>query len=227
MTLAALRLQLMKSRAYCGSIAGHGMVIAILASFESLFGAFQASWAVTRQRPPSTYWNHPPSLAGLQCCKLIKQEASARQNVYISRLDSHVFPPSRSISSKQHISIMLSLTILAAIAAVSASPIQLEPRQAALSLKHVSNVKSVSDLVAKGQQRLQQINSNGTSSKFNVDASSGSVTNEDVTYVAPVTIGGNTWSLIVDTGCKLALMYLVTSIDMHSFEHMVWCSASL
>jgi hypothetical protein len=71
-------------------------------------------------------------------------------------------------------------------------------------LKHVSNFKSIKNIVAKGQARINAINGVkhvGAST----EVSSGSVTNEDVTYVAPVTIGGNTWDLIVDTGCTLFL----------------------
>lgn len=103
---------------------------------------------------------------------------------------------------------MLALTLLAAAVAVSASPIAVQERSQQLSLSYVSNVQDVSKLVLKGQQKLKAVNSNGTTSKFNNDASSGSVTNEDVTYVAPVSIGGNTWSLIVDTGCMYSPLIL-------------------
>jgi len=89
---------------------------------------------------------------------------------------------------------MFFVTILAvAAAAVSASPIEREAKTAVLSLKRVSNVTSIKNIVNKGQARLNKVN--GIEA-----ASSGSVTNEDVTYVAPVTIGSATWSLIVDTG---------------------------
>ncbi|PNP85047.1 hypothetical protein FNYG_01572 [Fusarium nygamai] len=88
---------------------------------------------------------------------------------------------------------------LAAAAAVSASP--LEPRTkstAVVPLKHIVNAPSIKAIVQKGQARIRK--ANGESS-FRVDAvSSGSVSNEDFSYVAPVVIGGNTWSLIVDTG---------------------------
>jgi hypothetical protein len=91
---------------------------------------------------------------------------------------------------------MLFVALLAA-AAVSASPIELQPRTAVLPLKQVSNISSVKSIVGKGQARLNKING--------AEVSSGSVTNEDVSYVAPVSIGGSTWQLIVDTGCKLLL----------------------
>jgi hypothetical protein len=90
---------------------------------------------------------------------------------------------------------------LAAAAAVSASP--LEPRAkttAVLPLKHVVHANSIKGIVQKGQARIRKVNGEST---VRLDAvSSGSVTNEDVSYVAPVVIGGNTWNLIVDTGCK-------------------------
>ncbi|KAF5542388.1 hypothetical protein FNAPI_9965 [Fusarium napiforme] len=88
---------------------------------------------------------------------------------------------------------------LAAAAAVSASP--LEPRAkktAVLPLKHVVQATSIKPIVQKGQARIRKINGESTVQLDSV--SSGSVTNEDVSYVAPVVIGGNTWNLIVDTG---------------------------
>ena len=97
---------------------------------------------------------------------------------------------------------MLFVALLAA-AAVSASPIELQPRTAVLSLKHVSNVSSVKNIVNKGQARINKIN--GISTSAATEVSSGSVTNEDVSYVAPVSIGGSTWQLIVDTGCASLL----------------------
>lgn len=93
------------------------------------------------------------------------------------------------------------LVIAAAAAAVSASPIA--PRDATIVLpvaKH-SFVTSISNIVARGQAVINKIN--GGTSLGNVDASSGPVTNEDVSYVAAVEIGSGTYSLIVDTGCTL------------------------
>ncbi|KAF4955905.1 hypothetical protein FSARC_11720 [Fusarium sarcochroum] len=88
---------------------------------------------------------------------------------------------------------------LATAAAVLASPLEPRAETAVLPLKHVANVNSFKSIVQKGQARLQKVNNQDRT--FNRDAvSSGSVTNEDVTYVAPVTIGGRTWNLIVDTG---------------------------
>lgn len=88
------------------------------------------------------------------------------------------------------------------IAAVSASPVQLETRSAKLSLGQVNTVKSVKNLVAKGQARIAAFNGLSASVGPTADVASGPVTNEDVSYVAPVIIGGTTYSLIVDTGCK-------------------------
>jgi hypothetical protein len=95
---------------------------------------------------------------------------------------------------------MLFVSLLAVAAtAVSASPIVGQAKTAALSLKHHSNISSVKNIVHKGQARINKING------ATADVSSGSVTNEDVSYVAPVSIGGATWHLIVDTGCTSLL----------------------
>jgi len=90
--------------------------------------------------------------------------------------------------------------VVIAAAAVSASPVeQRQAKTAVLPLKHVTNVSSIKSIVGKGQARISSIN--GLSAAGPVPAvSSGPITNEDVTYVAPVTIGGKTWELIVDTG---------------------------
>lgn len=93
------------------------------------------------------------------------------------------------------------LLVAAAAAAVSASPIKPRDQTTVLPVKQVNSVTSVKNLVAKGHERIQKINSG--KSDGNRLVSSGTVTNEDVTYVAPVSIGGKTWQLIVDTGCKL------------------------
>ena len=99
--------------------------------------------------------------------------------------------------------VLVALLAIAA-AAVSASPVELKPRTATLPLTHYSNVTSIKNIVAKGQARINNVN--GIAAVASPDASSsGSVTNEDVTYVAPVIIGGTTWSLIVDTGCMALL----------------------
>jgi hypothetical protein len=90
--------------------------------------------------------------------------------------------------------------VAAAAAVVSASPIQSRAAPSTLPVKQVYNLTSVKNLVTKGRAKIQKIN--GDKSEGNLLVSSGSVTNEDVTYVAPVSIGGKTWDLIVDTGCK-------------------------
>lgn len=89
------------------------------------------------------------------------------------------------------------IVVLAAAVAVSASPVEKRAASAILPLKHITNVKSAKNIVGKGQARLSNVNGVEAAS-----VSSGSVTNEDVTYVAPVVVGGKTWELIVDTGCK-------------------------
>ncbi|KAI1026557.1 hypothetical protein LB503_013348 [Fusarium chuoi] len=79
---------------------------------------------------------------------------------------------------------------LAAAAAVSASPLEPRAKTAVLPLKHVVKASSIKAIVQKGQARIRKVNGEGS---FHVDAvSSGSVTNEDVSYVAPVT-ASNTW----------------------------------
>ncbi|KAF5983797.1 hypothetical protein FCOIX_3013 [Fusarium coicis] len=88
---------------------------------------------------------------------------------------------------------------LAAAAAVSASPLESRAKKTAvLPLTHVVHATSIKPIVQRGQARIRKINGEST---VRLDAvSSGSVTNEDVSYVAPVVIGGSTWNLIVDTG---------------------------
>ena len=96
---------------------------------------------------------------------------------------------------------LFSVTLtLAAAAAVSASPLEIRAKKAVLPLKHVANVSSIKNIVQKGEARIRKINSEA-GALSHLDVSSGSVTNEDVSYVAPVVIGGKTWELIVDTGC--------------------------
>lgn len=90
--------------------------------------------------------------------------------------------------------------VAAAAAVVSASPIKPRAEPTTLAVKQVYNLSSVKNLVTKGRSKIQKIN--GDKSEGNRLVSSGTVTNEDVTYVAPVSIGGKTWDLIVDTGCE-------------------------
>ena len=90
--------------------------------------------------------------------------------------------------------------VAAAAAAVSASPIQARSETTSLKVTQIQRLTSVKNLVTKGQDKIQQINHD--KSEGNRLVSSCTVTNEDVTYVAPVNIGGSTWQLIVDTGCE-------------------------
>lgn len=120
------------------------------------------------------------------------------------RYSSFSQPPvshSKSLTVSVFSNIMLfgSLLVLAA-AAVSASPVERQVKTAVIPLKHYSNLTSIKNIVDKGQLRINKIN--GVNSKR---ADSGDVTNEDVSYYAPVVIGGATWQLIVDTGCMLLL----------------------
>jgi hypothetical protein len=91
-----------------------------------------------------------------------------------------------------------------AVAAVSASPVSRQAQTAVLSLKHVSNVRSIKNIVDRGQARINAING-VQAADATPKVSSGSVTNEDICYVAAVSIGGNTWQLVVDTGCTSLL----------------------
>ncbi|EEA29030.1 hypothetical protein TMatcc_002608 [Talaromyces marneffei ATCC 18224] len=91
---------------------------------------------------------------------------------------------------------MIAFTTLLAASAAFASPIERQAKTEVLPLKRVSNLTSMKNLVSKGQARLGKVN--GVAA---IEArSSGPVTNEDVTYVAGVSIGGTTYDLIVDTG---------------------------
>lgn len=97
-----------------------------------------------------------------------------------------------------------SLAIVAAATAALASPVKPNAKIATLSVKRVSNVKSLKNIVQKGHARINKVNG-AKAAVGNIDASSGSVTNEDVSYVASVSIGGSSFDLIVDTGCKSVL----------------------
>ncbi|KAK0761647.1 hypothetical protein N5P37_006600 [Trichoderma harzianum] len=89
-----------------------------------------------------------------------------------------------------------SIAIVAAATAALASPVKPSAKTAALSVKRISNVKSLKNIVQKGQARINKING----VKDLEARASGPATNEDVSYVASVTIGGQSWDLIVDTG---------------------------
>jgi hypothetical protein len=106
---------------------------------------------------------------------------------------------SSSATINMHFNAPIAL-VAAAAAVVSASPIKARAEPTTLVVKQVQNLTSVKNLVTKGRAKIQKINND--KSEGNRLVSSGTVTNEDVTYVAPVSIGGKTWELIVDTGCK-------------------------
>lgn len=96
-----------------------------------------------------------------------------------------------------------SLAVVAVATTALASPVKPSAKTIALPVKRVNNVKSAKSLVQNGIARLNKVN--GVKAIGNIDASSGPVTNEDVSYVAAVTIGGKSYDLIVDTGCKSIL----------------------
>lgn len=98
--------------------------------------------------------------------------------------------------------LFVSLLTIAA-AAVSASPVERRAPTVVLPLKQHTNVSSMKNIVSKGQARIQKINANPGTAARAVQVSSGPITNEDVSYIAPVVIGGTSYDLIVDTGCKL------------------------
>lgn len=101
---------------------------------------------------------------------------------------------------------MLFAALLTAAVAVSASPIESRAQSVVLPLKLHTNVTSIKSIVGKGQSRISSINGVATDLSTRAAAvSSGAVTNEDVSYIAPVVIGGSTYDLIVDTGCKSLL----------------------
>lgn len=89
------------------------------------------------------------------------------------------------------------VAVAAAAAGVSASPLVARDGTLTLPVSKFANVTSMQNIVNRGQATINKVN--GAHTVGNVDAS-GTVTNEDVTYVAPINIGGNTWQLIVDTG---------------------------
>ena len=95
----------------------------------------------------------------------------------------------------------VALAVTAAAAIVSAGPAELHARSAALPLARVSNVQSIRNLVRRDQSRIaaaNRVRSAATPMVISVPA-----TNQDVFYTVPISIGGTTWTLLVDTGCKL------------------------
>lgn len=135
-----------------------------------------------------------------------------------------------------------SLTLAAAAAMVSAAPATAPPAPAEemkpaviLSMKHAMNVTSIKNLVAKGQARLNKIN--GGADIVARDGS-GTVINDISSYLAPMSIGGKTWDLIVDTGCMLLLfffnstsfpqtnfLFFFLSTDLDRPASNTWCGA--
>lgn len=124
----------------------------------------------------------------------------------------------------------VSLAIVATAAAVSASPIAPRDQTVVLPVSKHAKVTSMSNIVSKGQAFLDKVNGN-TNVVGNIDASSGPATNDDVSYVASVSIGGRAQSLIVDTGCTLTcqsvMLWIHTDLGFFSFQHMVRSAVSM
>lgn len=129
--------------------------------------------------------------------------------------------------------VVLSLTMLLitflSVAAVVVSAAPLEPRAETivLPLKRHSNVTSIKNIVDKGQARIDAINGVQIARAARAAAvSSGTVTNDDVSYIAPVVIGGKTYELIVDTGCKFLTKTINTlPTDARRLASNTWCGA--
>ena len=120
------------------------------------------------------------------------------------------------------------LAVAASVAAVSASPVKPRAESVALPVSKVSTFTSIKNIVSKGQAKISKINT--SSSEGNRLVSSGPATNEDVSYVASVTIGGSAYSLIVDTGCEYSLLRIVDmklTKSLASVQHLVRCSRRL
>jgi hypothetical protein len=113
-----------------------------------------------------------------------------------------LIPFSALLTYSANMLLPVTFALVAAAAAVSASPHKPHAKTATLPLKHVSQVSSIKSMVQQGQARLRNVNKpTASSASPHVDMSEGSITNQNDCYVAPVTIGDQTWDLIVDTGC--------------------------
>lgn len=106
---------------------------------------------------------------------------------------------------------MLFATALFLFAAVSASARSLDGRAATVThpLKRRGNPTSIRDVVEKGRARVSSIDSQNTGSILaRANAANGpgvaSVTDfhENIVYGVMLTIGSQTYNLIVDTGCE-------------------------
>lgn len=95
---------------------------------------------------------------------------------------------------------LASLAVAAAARVASAAHVS---APITVSLTRVSNVKSAKSLVDAGNARLRNFNNAGGDE--DVTTESEPITNEILSYVANVTIGGGIHSLKVDTGCKSSI----------------------
>lgn len=85
----------------------------------------------------------------------------------------------------------------------------------AVPLRYASNITSTSSLVEAGRSRLSHFNGISTPQER---SSSGAVANFQGAYIAEVTIGGNTWNLIVDTGSSNTWCGYLTSCEYTATE---------
>lgn len=91
-------------------------------------------------------------------------------------------------------------TVLAAASFVLASPFEAASQPITLPLRQIHNIKSAKDLVTRGEARLGFIN-NQQSTSADAGVGSAPAVNELVSYVARVDVGGQSYDIIVDTGC--------------------------
>ncbi|KAF4343966.1 aspartic ase precursor [Fusarium beomiforme] len=96
---------------------------------------------------------------------------------------------------------LFATTFILSAAATAVSAQWVNKTTNTLQLKHVIKVSSMKNIVEKGKSRVRSVNTKGSSrERIAAAAVSGAITNEDVTYVASIVIGGQTWDLIIDTG---------------------------
>ncbi|KAI6716758.1 hypothetical protein JHW43_000710 [Diplocarpon mali] len=91
------------------------------------------------------------------------------------------------------------LTLAAAFAVVSARPPKMADYGSAIPLTRIMKVDSMKRIVAKGKARLDTFNTISGMRMF----LSGQITNDHISYVAPVLIAGHVRQLLVDTESSL------------------------
>jgi hypothetical protein len=93
----------------------------------------------------------------------------------------------------------VALLAITATVVLASSPVDRQAKIGAVSLKYVSKVTSIKNVVHGGKARINHING------ATLDVGSGPIINYDIFYLAPVSIGGTTWQLIVETACMSLL----------------------